>query len=259
VRFLARLPRWVGALEIHKIPLGEQPGAHAARTGYQIIHIFGGEEDEGRTMSENNQAPTPEEMGAKLDEEIKETVQDWADNPEATDFDDLDDRIDVKVRRTIAGWVGADEDADWKEVGVKMDANTRQAIAGWVGVEENADWPTITNRIENRIRLNIASLVHAQPPAEGAEAAAEASWADIGAKVESDVRSWVAGLVGTSEEADWRTISGKVTDKVKHTFDKLRHSDKPAPDADVRRAAQRIAIDSEETGDDTPPSTDPTE
>jgi len=42
-----------------------------------MIHALGGEKDEGRTMSENNQAPTPEEMGAKLDEEIKETVQDW--------------------------------------------------------------------------------------------------------------------------------------------------------------------------------------
>lgn len=204
-------------------------------------------------MSENNQAPTPEEMGAKLDEEIKETVQDWVNNPEATDFDDLDDRIDVKVRRTIAGWVGAAENADWKEVGLKMDANSRQAIAGWVGVEENADWPAITNRIENRIRLNIASLVHAGPPTESAEQPAEVSWTDIGAKVESDVRSWVAGLVGTSEEADWRTISSKVTDKAKHTLDKLRHGDKPDADVEVRRAAQRIAIDSEETGGDNPP------
>ena len=49
-------------------------------------------------MSENNQAPTPEEMGAKLDEEIKETVQDWAENPEGSNFKDLDDRIDVDRR-----------------------------------------------------------------------------------------------------------------------------------------------------------------
>ena len=62
-------------------------------------------------MSENNQAPTPEEMGAKLDEEIKETVQDWAENPEGSSFKDLDDRIDVKVRRTLAGGF-AGENAD---------------------------------------------------------------------------------------------------------------------------------------------------
>lgn len=205
-------------------------------------------------MSENNHStPTPEEMGARLDEEIKETVQDWADNPQATDFDDLDDRIDAKVRRTIAGWVGAEPTADWKDVGAKMDANTRQAIAGWVDLDESADWPAITGQIESRIRLNIASLVHAAPPAEGAEPAAEVSWTDIGAKAESDVRAWVAGLVGTSEDADWRTISHKVSGKVKDAFEKMRRSDKAADD-DVRRAAQRIAIEGEEAGSDQPSS-----
>lgn len=204
-------------------------------------------------MSENNQAPTPEEMGAKLDEEIKETVQDWADNPEATNFNDLDERIDVKVRRTIAGWVGADENADWKEVGQTMDANTREAIAGWVGLEENADWPTITSRIENRIRQGVASAVHAKA-AQAGEQPAEASWTDIGVKVESDVRSWVAGLVGTAENADWGKITNELVGKVKETIDKVRHSAKSTDAEDeVRRAAHRISIEGEETGGDNPP------
>ena len=204
-------------------------------------------------MTENNTAPTPEEMGAKLDEEIKDTVQDWADNPEATDFDDLDDRIDVKVRRTIAGWVGANENADWKEVGVKMDANTRSAIAGWVGVEENADWPTITSQMENRIRQGIASAVHAEPAQEG-EQPAEASWVDIGQKGENDVRSWVAGRVGTTEDADWGKISNELVGKVKETIDKVRHSAKSSDAEDeVRRAAQRISIEGEEAGGENPP------
>jgi len=181
-------------------------------------------------------------------------VQDWAENPQNTDFDDLDKRIDAKVRRTIAGWVGADENADWKEIGLKADANTRKAIAGWVGTDETADWPTITGKVENRIRLNIASLVHAEPKAEPGT---EASWADIGTKVESDVRSWVAGLVGTSQDADWRTISNQVTAKVKDAFEKLRRTEKKTDDSDVRRAAQRISIEGEEAGGENPPPAAP--
>jgi|SRR5690554_4183739 len=213
-------------------------------------------------MSENNQAPTPEEMGAKLDEEIKETVQDWAENPEGSSFKDLDDRIDVKVRRTLAGWVGAGENADWKEIGSKMDENTRTAIAGWVGVEETADWPTITTRIESRIRQGIASAVRAEPAREG-EQPAEPSWVDIGQKVEHDVRSWVAGLVGTTEDADWGKISNELVNKVKETIDKVRHSKGNDVEDEVRRAAQRISIEGEEAGGEQPPTVastiDPTE
>lgn len=205
-------------------------------------------------MSENNQAPTPEEMGAKLDEEIKETAQDWTDNPEASNFSDLNKRADVKVRRTLAGWVGADENADWKDVGAKMDENTRSAIAGWVGLEESADWPAITGSIESRIRQGLASAVHAEPARAGEEPA-EPSWVDIGSKIESDVRSWVAGVVGTPEDADWGKISNEVVGKVKDALDKMRHSakDKDVED-EVRRAAQRISIEGEEAGGENPPN-----
>src|SRR5690606_2820880 len=141
---VADLRQWVNAEEIHKIPLGEQPARQNCVKGSRttIQQVATGEKE--NAMSENNQAPTPEEMGAKLDEEIKETAQDWTDNPEASNFSDLNKRADVKVRRTLAGWVGADENADWKDVGAKMDENTRSAIAGWVGLEESADWPAIT-------------------------------------------------------------------------------------------------------------------
>jgi hypothetical protein len=32
-------------------------------------------------MSDNHTPPNPEDMGDHLDEEIKETVHDWANNP----------------------------------------------------------------------------------------------------------------------------------------------------------------------------------
>lgn len=199
-------------------------------------------------MTDNHTPPTPEEMGAKLDEDIKETVKDWAKNPENTDFDELDDRIDVKLRRTVAGWVGAGETAGWKEIGDKMDSKTRSAIAGWVGAEKDADWQTITNQIETRTRSNIARLVHADRP-DG-----EVRWSDIGSKVERDVRGWIGGLVGTSKDADWQTIGNQIVDKVRHAAEKVTKSDKPGEpsDADVQRAASRIEITSED--DDQPPA-----
>ena len=71
----------------------------------------------------NNGKPTPDEMGDQLDQEIKDTVHDWAENPEGTDYDDLDERVDEKLRRMVAGWAGAEEDADWKTIGSKTDVH----------------------------------------------------------------------------------------------------------------------------------------
>jgi hypothetical protein len=207
-------------------------------------------------MSDNHTPPTPEEMGAKLDEDIKETIQDWAQNPDNMDFDDLDERIDRKLRRTIAGWVGVSEDASWKEIGGKMDSSTRNAIAGWVGAEKDSDWPTISGQIENRVRSNIARLVRARRE-EG-----EASWRDIGAKLESDVRGLVGGLVGTGHDSDWQTIGNQVATKARQAFDKavtmVRGTEKTEESS--RSAPVKIQITSEEEGEDKPPvvkSSDP--
>jgi hypothetical protein len=118
-------------------------------------------------MSDKNK-PTPEEMGDQLDRDIKDTVHNWAENPEEGK---LEERIDEKLRRTIAGWVGAEENDDWKTIGTKTDANTRKAIAKWVGAEEGADWGTISSRMEHRTRQGVARLVKAQKAEEE-----EASW-----------------------------------------------------------------------------------
>lgn len=201
-------------------------------------------------MTDNNQPPRPEDMGEHLDEEIKETVHDWAENTKGTDYDNLDARIDEKLRKTIAGWVGAAEDADWKTIGSKMDARTRAAIAKWVGTDESADWAAISSRIENRTRAGIARLVRAErKPAEGVEAeSAEASWADIGTKIEHDVRGWVAGVVGTEKDADWQHIGNRMFDHARSTFDKAV---KAAKDAAASRKepsapAEKITIEGED-------------
>lgn len=192
-------------------------------------------------MSDNTIPPSPEEMGAKLDEDIKETVQDWADNPDHTDFNQLDEQIDVKIRKTIAGWIGAPETASWKEIGLKMDANTRESIGTWVGADKSADWTEITNQIDTRVRSNIAKVVHANR--EGGET----SWADIGAKIENDVRGWLGGLVGTSEEADWQTIGNQMVTKVRDAVESVTKKDKSAAtDEDLARRASRIEIESDE-------------
>jgi len=173
-------------------------------------------------MTGNNTTPTPDEMGDQLDEELKDTVHEWAETQEG-DYEDLDDRIDQRLRRMVAGWVGAEEEADWKGIGTKTDANTRAAVAKWVGAEDNADWSTISGRMENRIRLGVARLVKAQHKTpEGEEAPeAEASWGDIGSKVETDMRGWIASLVGTEKDADWKTIGDQMMDHVKTAFDKI--------------------------------------
>jgi hypothetical protein len=187
-------------------------------------------------MTDNHQAPNPEDMGDQLDEEIKETVHDWAENPDQEDYDNLDERVDEKLRRTIAGWVGAEDDADWKAIGGKMDAKTRDAIGKWVGAGEEADWAEISGRMENRVRFNIARLVRAKgaPADEDVEPSPEqASWADIGTKIEQDVRGWVASVVGTEYDDDWNTIGGQFMDHVRTAFDKVTKSEKKAADGDA--------------------------
>jgi len=191
-------------------------------------------------MSDNHIPPKPEDMGDHLDEEIKETVHDWANNPEGTDYDDLDEKIDQKLRRTVAGWVGAPEDADWKTIGEKMDAKTRHAIGKWVGAEEDADWLQITARIDNRVRYNIARLVRA-PREEG-----EARWSDIGAKVERDMRGWMASLVGTEKDADWQAIGDRLMDQVRQAFDKITKSEQKGDAEGGAVRSTRIEIESDE-------------
>jgi hypothetical protein len=198
-------------------------------------------------MTDNHQPPTPEEMGQHLDDEIKETVQDWAANPQGTDYENLDERVDQKLRKTIAGWVGADEAADWKAIGGQMDAKTRASMAKWVGAEEGSDWPTITSRIENRVRTNVARMVKAERPAPESEEAssADASWGDIGTKIERDVRGWVGTVVGTEKDSDWPAIGNRLFDHVRTAFDKVVtaakevRKDPPAP-------TERIEIKSED-------------
>jgi hypothetical protein len=87
-------------------------------------------------------------------------------------------------------------------------------------------------------------LVHAER-AEG-----EVSWADIGSKIEGDVRGWIGGLVGTSEDADWQTIGNQIVDKVRDTFESVTKKDKGAADDDTAARKSRIEIES----DDTPPT-----
>ncbi|GIV81054.1 MAG: hypothetical protein KatS3mg051_0408 [Anaerolineae bacterium] len=204
-------------------------------------------------MSENTVPPKPEEMGEHLDQEIKDTVHDWAQNPEASRFEDLDERIDEKLRRRIASWVGAPEDADWKTIGARMDASTREAIGRWVGAEPDADWGTISSRMEGRIRRGIARLVHAAPaaPSAEAEAAPDASWSDIGAKIERDVRGWIGEIVGAGEQADWKTIGDQVLDQVRVAFNKVAQSARKREESAPQGQVTRIPIEGEE---DRPPA-----
>ncbi len=207
-------------------------------------------------MSDNHTPPRPEDMGEHLDEELKETVDDWSRGSDE-ELDDLSDRIDRKLRRTVASWVDADEDAEWKDIGSQMDAKTRAAIAGWVGVEETADWNTISGRIEQRIRVGMARVFHARPKGtaeEGTPSEPEPTWNDIGQKIEHDVRGWVAALVGTREDADWQTIGNRVFDQVRAAFDKARSGSEGQP----RGAAEKIHIETDEappaTREDIPPA-----
>ena len=66
---------------------------------------------------------------------------------------------------------------------------------------------------------------------------AEASWTDIGAKVEHDVRGLVGGIVGTPDDAGWDTIAQTMVDKVRGVFGKGAHSGKENanPNADAPR------------------------
>lgn len=201
-------------------------------------------------MTENN-TPKPEDMGGHLDEDIKSTVHDWAENPDESKFEDLDERVDEKLRRRVAGWVGVDEDADWKTIGSKMDANTREAIGGWVGAEPGADWAEISGKMENRIRHGIARLVRAEPkPAPEAEPA-EPGWSDIGAKIERDVRGWIGHLVGAEENADWKTVGDQVVDQVRAAFDKMARSAKKKEGEEPYSPPARITIEGDE---DQPPA-----
>jgi len=201
-------------------------------------------------MSDHTLPPKPEDMGDQLDDEIKETVQDWAENPDDTEFKELDDRIDEKLRRKIGSWVGAGEDADWKAIGGKMDANTREAIAGWVGAEPGADWSEISGKIENRIRRGIARVVRAEPAADEAEEEArDPGWSDIGAKVERDVRGWIGDLVGAGEEANWKAIGDQVLDHVRTAVDKVAQSvKKDDGKEDAYPQAAKIEIEGEDDG-----------
>jgi len=199
-------------------------------------------------MSENHTPPTPDEMGEQLDEELKDTVHEWAENEDG-DRENLDDRIDERLRRMIAGWVGAEDDADWKAIGTKTDANTRGAVGKWVGAEDEADWSAISGRMENRIRTGVARLVKAK--AEDTESAeAEASWSDIGSKVETDMRGWIGSLVGTEKDADWKTIGDQVMDHVKTAFDKVSESLKKedGDEKDVYPQSEKISIESDDAG-----------
>lgn len=182
-------------------------------------------------MSENNTTPNPEEMGARLDEEIKETVKGWNDSSKKTDYDNLGRDLDDRLRRMIAGWVDADDSASWKEIGEKMDSSTRRSLAKWVGTDENADWSDISSKMEFRTRSGVARLVNVP----GHEA--EASWSDIGAKVEHDVRGLVGGIVGTPDDAGWDTIAQTMVDKMRDMFGKVAHSGKENadPNADASR------------------------
>lgn len=198
-------------------------------------------------MTDNNTTPTPDQMGDQLDEELKDTVQEWAEAQEG-DYENLDDRIDQRLRRMVAGWVGAEEDADWKAIGTKTDANTRAAVAKWVGAEDDADWGTISGRMENRIRLGVARLVKAQHKApEGEEAPeAEASWSDIGSKVEHDMRGWIASVVGTEKDADWKTIGDQMMDHVKNAFDTISENLKKSGDkGKTHTPSEKIEIHSD--------------
>lgn len=204
-------------------------------------------------MSDNNNTPRPEDMGQRLDEELKDTVHEWADNPEGGQT--LDDRIDQRLRRKVADWVGVEQEADWKAIGGQMDAKTRAAIGGWVGTDEGADWGAISSRMENRIRVGVARLVKAQKD-EAAEQKPEASWGDIGAKVEHDVRGWVGALVGTGKEADWKTIGDQVATHVKNAFDKIGESLKKEEKGDkAYPQSEKIVIEGEEPVDPADPPT----
>ncbi|MEW6580863.1 MAG: hypothetical protein AB1435_16940 [Chloroflexota bacterium] len=201
-------------------------------------------------MTENT-TPKPEDMGGHLDEDIKKTVHDWAENPDESKFEDLDERVDEKLRRRVAGWVGVEEDADWKTIGTKMDANTREAIGGWVGAEPGADWAEISGKIENRIRHGIAKLVRAEPkPAPEAEPA-EPGWSDIGAKIERDVRGWIGHLVGAEENANWKAVGDQVIDQVRTAFDKVAKSTKKKEGEEPYSPPARITIEGDE---DQPPA-----
>ncbi len=203
------------------------------------------------TENTNHTTPTPEQMGDQLDEELKDTVAEWEENPQ--EGETLDERIDERLRRMVAGWVGADADADWKTIGSKADANTRAAVAKWVDANEDADWSTISRRMENRIRLGVARLVKAKGETPDAEAAEdEASWSDIGAKIETDVRGWVGSLVGTGKDADWKTIGDEIMGHVKTAFDKVSESLKGEEEEQQQGYQQSEKIDIE--GDESDPS-----
>jgi hypothetical protein len=201
-------------------------------------------------MTENTTPPRPEDMGEHLDEDIKQTVHDWAENPDKGRFEDLDERVDEKLRRRVAGWVGVEENADWKTIGTRMDANTREAIGGWVGAQPGADWAEISGKMENRIRHGIARLVHAEPkPAPEAEPA-EPRWSDIGAKIERDVRGCVGHLVGVGKDADWKTIGDQAMSHARSALNRAAKSTRKKERAEPYTPPARITIEGEE---DQPP------
>jgi len=114
-----------------------------------------------------------------------------------------------------------------------MDATTRRALARWVGVDESADWSTITNQMETRTRTTVARLVNVP----GHEA--EATWTDIGAKVERDVRGLVGGLIGTPEDAGWDAIAQTMVDKVRDAIGKATGAGKAAHGTETETPAPR--------------------
>ncbi|NDJ75078.1 MAG: hypothetical protein GYB65_02370 [Chloroflexi bacterium] len=197
-------------------------------------------------MTENNNGqPNPEDMGARLDEEIKETVEDWAEDPEGGD---LFERIDVRLRGMVGGWVGAEEDAGWAAIGDKMDTNTRKAFGAWVGAEEDAGWADISGNIESRIRTGIARVFKVKAES------GDPQWADITAKWESGMRNFVSALVGADRDASWSDIGQDISDKTRRAFKSL-FGGKEEEEAEVRTRSQKVDIEGEEaSADDDIPS-----
>jgi hypothetical protein len=123
----------------------------------------------GAAPGEEQEKVTWDDIGAKVDNRMRQIVGGWAGAEPEDDWATVGQKTDAKIRAAMSKAVRAEpaeegQAATWDEIGSRIEANIRQGIGGWVGAEPDAGWETIGDRIGEELRRIFGRAKEETPP-----------------------------------------------------------------------------------------------
>ncbi|MBN1964465.1 MAG: hypothetical protein JW910_07450 [Anaerolineae bacterium] len=219
-----------------------------------------------------------EQAGQSLERQIRGAIANWVGATPDDDWDTIGRMWEANARGRIAGLFDAKpaedrEDVTWDDIGHTMDRQLRKTVGGWAGANEEDDWDAVGGKIDTQIRASLGKVVGAkraasapQDEAEAVEAeaapeapaapapAAPATWDEIGANLERNIRSGVGSWVDAEPDASWDAIGEQFAQRVRKLFGTVKeeetgHDPFAAPTGESSTGTRKVRVEIE-TDDD---------